>query len=197
MTANKAFSGSRRLCSALLLGTILGGLAAPAHAQQASAAPAPAQTVPAAPAGALPGTGVIRSIAVTGNQRLEADTVISYMKLRPGDTYSPERGDEALKDLFATELFADVAIRFTDGVLAVEVRENPVINRIVLEGNKRLKEDKINPEIKLAPRQIFTRSKARADVARIIELYRRQGRYAAQVEPKIVQLDQNRVDVVF
>ena len=77
------------------------------------------------------------------------------------------------------------------------MRENPVINRIVLEGNKRIKSDKITPEIKLAPRQIFTRSKVRADVDRIIELYRRQGRFAATVEPKIVQLDQNRVDLVF
>ena len=134
---------------------------------------------------------------MTGNQRLETETVISYMKLRIGENYTPERGDEALKDLFATELFADVAIRYTDGVVAVEIRENPVINRIVLEGNKRIKDDKITPEVKLAPRQIFTRSKARADVARIIELYRRQGRFAATVEPKIVQLEQNRVDVVF
>jgi outer membrane protein insertion porin family len=83
------------------------------------------------------------------------------------------------------------------GNIVIQVRENPVINRIVLEGNKRLKEDKIRPEIRLAPRQIFTRSKVRADVARIIELYRRQGRFAATVEPKIVQLDQNRVDLVF
>src|SRR4029079_14564688 len=65
------------------------------------------------------------------------------------------------------------------------------------EGNKKIKDEKITPEIKLAPHQIFTRSKVRADVARIIELYRRQGRFAAEVEPKIVQLDQNRVDLVF
>ena len=183
----------------LLMGTLLSGLAAPAYAQQAAAPAQPAQAAPtdAAPAAGLPNSGPIRSVTVTGNQRLEAETVISYMKLRPGETYTSERGDEALKDLFATELFADVAIRYNDGVVAVEVRENPVINRILLEGNKRLKEDKIRPEIKLAPRQIFTRSKARADVARIIELYRRQGRFAATVDPKIVQLEQNRVDVVF
>ena len=70
------------------------------------------------------------------------------------------------------------------GNLVITVRENPVINRIILEGNKRLKDDKILPEIKLAPRQIFTRSKVRADVDRIIELYRRQGRFAARVEPQ-------------
>jgi outer membrane protein insertion porin family len=106
--------------------------------------------------------------------------------------------DQALKDLYATELFADVVITGAEtGDLIITVRENPVINRIVLEGNKRIKNDKIAPEIKLAPRQIYTRSKVRADVDRIIELYRRQGRFAASVEPKIVELDQNRVDLVF
>ncbi|HLL31147.1 MAG TPA: outer membrane protein assembly factor BamA, partial [Allosphingosinicella sp.] len=97
----------------------------------------------------------------------------------------------------ATDLFADATIRDNQGNLTIEVRESPVVNRIVLEGNKRLKDDKITPEIRLAPRQIFSRAKARADVARIIELYRRQGRFAATVEPKIVQLEQNRVDVVY
>ena len=72
-----------------------------------------------------------------------------------------------------------------------------MINRIILEGNRRLKNDKILPEIKLSPRQIFTRSKVRADVARIIELYKRQGRFAATVEPQMVMLPQNRVDIVF
>ena len=95
-------------------------------------------------------------------------------------------------------MFADATITGTEtGDLVINVRENPVINRIILEGNKRLKDDKISPEIKLAPRQIFTRSAVRADVDRILELYRRQGRFAARVEPKVVQLDQNRVDVVF
>src|SRR3546814_1582001 len=88
-------------------------------------------------------------------------------------------------------------IRDDQGNLTIEIKENPVINRIGLEGNKRLKDEKIQPEIKLAPRQIFTRSKVRADVARIVELYRRQGRFAATVDPKMVKLDQNRVDIIF
>ena len=156
--------------------------------------PASPESAPVAPAP----THVIRSITVVGNQRLEADTVRSYVRLRPGDTYTSADLDQALKDLYASELFADVQIPGAEtGDLVLQVRENPVINRIVLEGNKRIKEEKIRPEIKLAPRQIFTRSKARADVNRIIELYKRQGRYAATVEPKMVLLDQNRVDVVF
>src|SRR4029078_1311779 len=118
--------------------------------------------------------------------------------LSPGQTYTAASLHQALKDLYATQLFADVTITGGEtGDLVINVRETPVINRIVLEGNKRLKDDKITPEIKEAPRQIFTRPAARADVDRILELYRRQGRFAARVEPKIVQLDQNRVDVVF
>ena len=145
-----------------------------------------------------PAARTVQSLAVQGNQRLEVETVLSYTALRLGEPYDNERLDQALRDLLATELFADVTIAGADtGNLVIQVRENPVINRIVLEGNRRIKDDKITPEIRLAPRQIFTRSRARADVARIIELYRRQGRYAASVEPQIVQLDQNRVDVVF
>ncbi len=139
----------------------------------------------------------IQSIAVVGTQRLEADTVRSYIRLRSGQPWTQSAADQALKDLYATELFADVSIRNANGDVTIEVRENPVINRIILEGNKRLKNDKIEPEIKLSPRQIYSRSKVRADVARIVELYKRQGRFAAAVEPKLVQLDQNRVDIVF
>ncbi|MFS0736195.1 outer membrane protein assembly factor BamA [Sphingomonas sp. 1P06PA] len=188
--------GGRRIASALMVSTILGG--GPLYAQMATG-PIQAAPVPTTPAPVVGNAStVVRTISVTGNQRLEADTVRSYIKLRPGDPYSREAGDQALKDLYATELFADVTVTDSgNGDITIQVRENPVINRIVLEGNKRLKEDKIRPEIKLAARQIFTRSKVRADVARIIELYRRQGRFAATVEPKMVTLDQNRVDIVF
>ncbi|MEH6789434.1 outer membrane protein assembly factor BamA [Parasphingorhabdus sp.] len=169
-----------------MCGTILGGTAVSAQAQEQGEA----QASPAA-------QDTIRSIVVNGSQRLEPTTVLSYMKLRVGQTYTQEAADQALKDLFETELFKDVSIRNNNGAVVVEVVENPVINRILLEGNKRIKEDKIYPEIRLAPRQIFTRSKVRADVARIIELYKRKGRFAANVEPKMVQLEQNRVDIVF
>ncbi len=181
----------------LLVGTILGGLTSPAFAQEA-AQPAPTAAQPDAQPRVAAATGTIRSIAVRGAERLEPATVISYSNLAPGQEYSAESLDTALKDLYATELFADVVITGSDtGQLVLQIKENPVINRIILEGNKRIKDDKIQPEIRLAPRQIFTRSKVRSDVDRIIELYKRGGRFAATVEPKIVQLDQNRVDLVF
>jgi outer membrane protein insertion porin family len=192
---------ARRIGAVLLVGTILGGWATPVLAQDTSTATAvPVDTSPVPPPAPLapvePGT--IRSIAVRGAERLEPATVIAYSNLAPGTTYTTETLDSALKDLYATELFADVIITGAEtGNLVITVRENPVINRIVLEGNRRIKNDKIQPEIRLAPRQIFTRSKVRSDVDRIIELYKRSGRFAASVEPKIVQLDQNRVDLIF
>ncbi|MEC8179971.1 MAG: outer membrane protein assembly factor BamA, partial [Pseudomonadota bacterium] len=202
---------SRRSCNirnyalALLAGTTLAGLPQAAWAQAEDDAQQTDQTAeqadPAAdttgPVAALQQGDVIRSISVQGVQRLEPNTILSYVRLRPGDTYTTAAADQALKDLAATELFESFSIRNDNGDVVIEVEENPVINRIILEGNERLKDDKIVPEIKLAPRQIFTRSKVRADVARIIELYKRQGRFAATVEPKTVQLSQNRVDLVF
>jgi len=180
---------------ALLGSTVLAGLPAAAMAQEAAAPTAAAAEPAAAPA--VEAQTIIQSITVVGMQRLEPDTIRSYIKLRVGQPYSQVAADQALKDLYATELFSDVQVRNDAGNVVIQIKENPVINRIVLEGNKRIKEEKILPEIKLAPRQIFTRSKVRADVSRIIELYKRQGRFAATVEPKMVMLEQNRVDIVF
>jgi outer membrane protein insertion porin family len=184
----------------LLAGTMLSGLsfaiAVPAAAAQAQAQPEAPQ-LNAAPVAPLQ-QRTIKTLRVDGSQRIEPDTVLSYTKLRLGMTYTTETIDQAIKDLLASDLLADVSIEGVEtGDIVIRIRENPVINRVVLEGNKRLKEDKIRKEIKLAPRQIFTRTAVRADISRIIELYRRQGRFAATIEPKMVTLDQNRVDVIF
>lgn len=192
--ASLSVNHKKRILPFLMCGTILGGTAVSAQAQAQDAA----QAAPVAPAeDPVQAEDTIQTIVIEGAQRLEPTTVLSYMKLRVGQPYTQEAADQALKDLFETELFKDVSIRNDQGAVTIEVVENPVINRILLEGNKRIKEDKIFPEIRLAPRQIYTRSKVRADVARIIELYKRKGRFAASVEPKMVQLDQNRVDIVF
>ncbi len=184
-------SGTMLVSPSVVLAQAAGGAPQPA-APAAAATPAP--TPAASPA---PAQDTIRTIGVAGSQRLEPNTILSYINMRAGQTYTQSLADQALKDLYATELFSDVQISNSAGNVTITVQENPVINRIVLEGNKRIKSDKITPEIKLAPRQIFTRSKVRADVARIIELYKRQGRFAATVEPKMVQLPQNRVDIIF
>jgi outer membrane protein insertion porin family len=141
--------------------------------------------------------GVIREIAVSGNQRIEAATIASYLSIHEGDAFDPARIDRSLKNLFATGLFADVNIRRQGDQLVIRVVENPIINRISFEGNKKIEDDKISPEIQLRPRVVYTRTKVQQDVEKILELYRRKGRFAARVEPKVIELPQNRVDLVY
>jgi len=143
------------------------------------------------------GGGIVREIVVEGTQRIEPDTVRSYMLVQEGDPYDPERVDRSLKTLFATGLFADVTLRHEGGRLLVTVVENPVINRIAFEGNKHRKEENLSAEVSLKARVIYTRTKVQSDVNRILTLYRRSGRFAATVEPKVIQLPQNRIDLIF
>ena len=155
-----------------------------------------ALTAPAA-AFAQAQTGVVQRIVVQGNERIEQGTVMSYLPIQPGETVDPQRLDLALKTLARTDLFADVKIELQGGDLIVKVVENPIINQVVFEGNSALKEDKLKDEVQIRPRGIFTRAKVQADVQRIIELYRRSGRISATVTPKVVELPQKRVDLVF
>lgn len=148
------------------------------------------------PASAQTG-GVIQRVVVEGNQRIEASTIESYLALRPGEPFDAQKLDDSLKALFATGLFDDVQIEQQGDALVVRVVENPIINRIAFEGNRRLDDETLEAEIQLRPRVVYTRARVQNAVNRILELYRRNGRYAAEVEPKIIELDQNRVDLVF
>ena len=157
---------------------------------------APAAASPAAAAAAAPG-GRIADIRVEGIQRIEPETVRSYLLLKAGDAWDAERVDNSLKALFATGLFADVKMIREGNTLVVRVVENPIINRIAFEGNSKLSDKDLTSEIQLRPRLVYTRTKVQNDVRRILQLYRRRGRFAATVEPKVIQLSENRVDLVF
>jgi outer membrane protein insertion porin family len=156
----------------------------------------PAPAAAPAPAAVAPG-GTVREVRVEGIERVEPETIRSYLVIQPGDPFDNERIDRSLKALFATGLFADVSIRREGDGLVVKVVENPIINRIAFEGNRKLSDNQLSSEVQLKPRVVFTRTKVQADVKRILELYRRNGRFAATVDAKVIKLAQNRVDLVF
>ena len=185
--------------AALILSAIFLCLTAsvPADAQQPRAGQAAAPARATAPARAIAPGGAIAAIRVVGNQRIEEGTIRSYMLIRPGDPFDSENLDRSLKALFATGLFADVNLRRDGANIVVTVAENPIVNRIALEGNKKVTDDQLRPELQLRPRAVFTPALAASDRQRILDIYGRRGRFAARVEPKIIPLDQNRVDVVF
>jgi outer membrane protein insertion porin family len=141
--------------------------------------------------------GVIRTIRVEGNKRVEPETVRSYLTFSSGDAYDPARIDESLKALFATGLFQDVRIRHDGATVVIVVVENPIVNRVAFEGNREIEDATLTSEVQLKPRAVYTRARVQTDVQRILDLYRRQGLYAAQVDPKIIKLDNSRIDVVF
>jgi outer membrane protein insertion porin family len=147
--------------------------------------------------GAAMAQGVIKSIEVAGNRRVEPETVRSYLQISPGQSYSAAKGDASIKALFATGLFSDVKVEPQGSTLLVTVTENPVINQVAFEGNSEVDTAALTAEVQLKPRSVFTRSKAQSDVQRILDVYRRQGRFAASVEPKIIELEQDRVNLVF
>jgi outer membrane protein insertion porin family len=139
----------------------------------------------------------IANIRIEGTQRIEPATVQSYMQLSPGDPFSADRIDQALKNLYATGLFADVTFHREGNDLVVSVVENPIINRLAFEGNNHINDETLEAEIQLRPRVVYTQTRVQADAKRILDIYRRSGRFAATVDPKVIKLDQNRVDLVF
>jgi outer membrane protein insertion porin family len=142
-------------------------------------------------------TPTVTSIAVQGNQRVEADTIRSYFKPGPGGRLDAFQIDEGVKALFATGLFQDVRPTIQGGRLIITVIENPVINRIAFEGNKKVKDDQLKAEIQSKERGTLSRPVVQADTARLVEVYRRSGRFDVRIEPKIIELPNNRVDLVF
>ncbi len=142
---------------------------------------------------------LIQHIVVRGTQRVEPGTVLTYVGVREGDNYTPAEVDQALKSLTATGLFSDVKTSFESetGTLTIRVTENPIVNQVVFEGNSKVSDKDLTKEVQIKPRAVFTRAKVQADVQRIIELYRRNGKFAARVDPQIIQRPQNRVDLIF
>lgn len=140
---------------------------------------------------------VISSVDVEGNRRVDDDTVRSYVTLSPGQRYSEAAASESVKLLFQTGMFEDVTIGMRSTRLVVTVVEAPLINRVIFEGNKRLEDEALAAEVESQPRGMLTRAKVQRDTQRILQIYRRIGRFGARVEPKIIDLSDNRVNLVF
>ena len=137
------------------------------------------------------------SITVEGNRRVEAGTIRSYFKAGPDGRLGPLQIDDAYKSLIGTGLFQDVRINTAGGRIHVVVIESAVINRIAFEGNSRVKDEQLKLEVQSKERGTLSRPQVQSDVQRIVEIYRRSGRFDVTVDPKIIELPNGRVDLVF
>jgi outer membrane protein insertion porin family len=139
----------------------------------------------------------VNAIAVEGNRRVEASTIRSYFKAGPDGRVGPAQINDGVQALYGTGLFQDVNYHFAGGRLVVVVVENPVINDVVFEGNKKAKDEQLKTEVHSKPRGTLSKPTVQADVQRIVEIYRRTGRFDVSVDPKIIELPNNRVNLVF
>lgn len=139
----------------------------------------------------------IHDIRVEGTERVEPSTVLSYVTLHIGDAFDQGQIDNSLKALFSTGYFSDISFYRENNVLIVAVKENPIINEIAFEGNDKVKDDELMAETQLRPRVVYTRSKVQEDLQRVLQIYKRLGYYSATIDPKIIPLDQNRVNLVY
>ncbi len=195
------FRAARLIAACVFSVLVLGAGAGSAAAQSAPTQSAPTQSAP--PRASLPPVrekiagGTIANIQIEGAQRIESGTVRSYLLVQVGDAFDPDRIDRSLKTLYATGLFQDVRIGRQGDTLVVRVVENPIVNRVAFEGNHKVTDENIRDAIQLRPRAVFTAALAESDRQKILSMYGARSYYNATVEPRIIRLPQNRVDVVF
>ncbi|MER8403298.1 MULTISPECIES: outer membrane protein assembly factor BamA [unclassified Mesorhizobium] len=140
---------------------------------------------------------VVSRVEVTGNQRVDADTIRNYVTIKPGKAFSSSDIDDAVKALFGTGLFSDVQINQVGSTLVIKVSEYQVVNQVLFQGNKKLKDNALEAAVQLKPRGTFSQQQLDADVEAVKAAYRRIGRDDAAVTTQIMDLGDNRVNVVF
>jgi outer membrane protein insertion porin family len=140
---------------------------------------------------------VISTIQVVGNQRIESETIRTYVTIKPGKSFGAFDIDESIKALYDTGLFSDVSVAARGNALVVTVVENPIINSVNFEGNSKIKANVLVQVIESEPRGVMTQARLETDVRRIEDYYSRSGRSNATVQPMVTPLDNNRVDIVF
>lgn len=139
----------------------------------------------------------INNVTVRGNQRVESQTVLAYLNLEAGEVYTAQDINQAMKRLFDTGFFSDVRVQRDNGTLIVQVVENPVVNRVAFEGNDQIDDKDLEAEVVLRSRSIYTRTQVQSDVKRLLDIYRSNGRYSATITPKVIPLEQSRVNLVY
>lgn len=137
------------------------------------------------------------NVTIEGNERVDAATILSYAGIKRGDEVSAAALNDAYQRILNSNLFEKVELVPQGSTLLIRVQEYPIVNVISIEGNKRLKDEKLTELIKSQPRRVYSPALAESDAAAIAEAYRVAGRLAAQVTPKIIRRSDNRVDLVF
>ena len=136
-------------------------------------------------------------IEISGLQRVEQSSILSYFSDLKNDKNIFQNIDKIKKILRETEYFSEVEIVVKNNKLLVNLQENPIIYETKFVGNKKISDEILTAETILKKRSIYTKSKLQADIKRINEIYIKSGRFLAKIEPKIIQKEQNRIELIY
>lgn len=136
-------------------------------------------------------------VQIEGNQRVEPATILSYANIERGAAVSAGDLNDAFQNIMASGLFEEVELIPSGGTLVIRVQEFPTINRINIEGNRRIDDEDLLPLLRSQPRRVYSPTLAEQDAATLTDAYTSQGRLAASVTPSIIRRSENRVDLVF
>ncbi len=149
------------------------------------------------PAAALAQEFRFTSIQVQGNERVDPSVIAGFAQIPEGETISAGALNAAFQRVVNSGLFEEVDFDPRGGTLVITVRENPVVNILNFEGNRRIDDDDLREVVGSRARRTFSPAQAERDAAAIADLYRQRGRFAAEVTPRIIDRSGNRVDLVF
>lgn len=139
----------------------------------------------------------IKNIEVIGNSRISTSTILAYVKFSPDTEYTSNLVDDSIKSLYGTGFFSDVKIKEHGGTAQIKIVENPLVSKIAFEGNKKISDKDLKKELSMTEYTVFSTGSMTSDVNRIKSLYEKKGRYNTKVNPSIIKLDDNRINVVY
>ena len=140
---------------------------------------------------------VVDDFKVEGNQRLEKNTILSYLPFEKGDEISDSDLNKALKALYKTGFFDDVQVDLQDQTVYIKLKERPIISSISFEGNKKISTDVLKGEVQIKVRDIYNPAKVQQDVERMKMIYQRMGLLNAVIEADVKNKTRNRRDITF
>ena len=139
----------------------------------------------------------VSRIDVSGNQRMDAESVRILSDVRVGDNVTAEDANQIAKRLQESGYFSRVSVRMSGNVLKIDIAEAPIVNMVTVEGNDEISTDDLKKELRLKSRDSYDESVIGADVQRMLTLYQRKGFFGTTIEPQKIELEDNRVNVVY
>ncbi len=139
----------------------------------------------------------VSRIDVSGNKRMDAESVRILSDVKVGDNVTTQRTNEIAKKLQESGYFSKISVTMSGNVLKIAISEAPLVNMVTVEGNDDVSTDDLKKEIKTKERTSYDESVIGADVQRMLTIYQRKGFFGTKIEPQKIELDDNRVNVVY